>query len=171
MTGRVPILFPFPPSRHLRYIDDEEHIPPSMPFTKVFDLSRLAHTLGMPIVQIEELKTRIETKPLYGEEVDLVHPKEEELGGWSTWMMTNPEFFPKTGQTYKDVPVSNGRRCYQLDTYRISASSDTSLARTLFRFLVRSANLTLRPSLPRAYLCAYALHLQAEGRLAVDLAR
>ena len=128
MTGRVPIVFPFPPSRHLRYIDDEEHIPPSMPFTRVFDLPRLAHTLRIPIVQIDELKTRIKTKPLYGEAIDPIKPKEEELGGWSTWMITNPEFFPKKGQTLKDVPKSDGRRCYQLDEYRISASSSISCA-------------------------------------------
>lgn len=126
LTGRIPIVFPFPPSLHLRYIDDAEHIPPAMPFDRVFDLPRLSRSLGIPIVQIEELKTRIETKPLYGEEVDLVHPKEEEIGGWSTWMVTNPDFFPKEGQTLKDVRPAEGRRCYQLDTYRISASGRLS---------------------------------------------
>ena len=174
MTGRVPIIFPFPPSRHLRYIDDEAHIPPSMPFDHVFDLRRLAHTLGLPIVQIEELKTRIETKPLYGEPVDLVHPKEEALGGWSTWMITNPEFFPKEGQTWADVPASDGRRCYQLDTYRISPShlalslllSDPQACDT-FRSLSRALSLMSRPLvvdgvISRADVCARALDLQAQ---------
>lgn len=120
-TGRVPIVFPFPPSLHLRYIDDAEHVPASMPFARVFDLPRLSRSLDIPIVQIEELKTRIETKPLYGEEVDLVHPVEEEIGGWSTWMVTNPEFYPGPNGEEPKMSPPKGRRCYQLDNYRISA--------------------------------------------------
>ena len=119
MTGRIPIIFPFPPSLHLRYIDDEAHIPPSIPFDTVFDLKRLSKDLKIPIVQMSELKTRIETKPLLGETMDTVHPVQEEIGGYSIWMITNGNFYIREGQTEPQDGEANGRRCYQLDTYRI----------------------------------------------------
>lgn len=118
LTGRVPIVFPFPPSLHLRYLNDEAHIPPSINFDTVFDVNRLSKAIGIPIVQMSELKTRTSTKPLLGEaEPDAVHPQHEEIGGFSIWMVTNPEFYPNGDQPPKQV--SDGRRCYPLDTYRI----------------------------------------------------
>lgn len=110
-----------------------------MPFARVFDLPRLSRSLDIPIVQIEELKTRIETKPLYGEEVDLVHPVEEEIGGWSTWMVTNPEFYPAPNEEEPKMSPPKGRRCYQLDNYRISAfpPSPSPFLQPFGRLLVR----------------------------------
>lgn len=128
LTNRTPILFPFPPSLHLRYINDADHIPPSLPFDTVFDLPRLSYSIGIPLVRISELKTRVETKPLLGDQPDEVHPVEEEIGGWSIWMVTNPEWHKQKTQEQLDAEkeegvvkeVEDGRRCYQLDTYRIS---------------------------------------------------
>ncbi|CED83248.1 hypothetical protein [Phaffia rhodozyma] len=122
LTNRTPILFPFPPARHLRYIDDAAHIPPSLPFETVFDLPRLSHTIGIPLVRISELKARVPGKLLVGQEEDTIQPVEEEIGGWSIWMVTNPEWHkPKTSdqEEEQNKEIEDGRRCYQLDTYKI----------------------------------------------------
>jgi hypothetical protein len=86
LSGRIPILPPFPPS----------HTGPKsglLPFSEIFDLPLFSQTLGIPIIEWQDIKNTTNVNPnpeyidLYGDRWNGYYGGEsEELGCWSLWI-------------------------------------------------------------------------------------
>jgi len=89
-TGRIPILPPFPPDNaHL--VGGHGLSAGFITFSTIFDLPRLAHDIGLPIVEMHELKSmQPHTIKIYGVEEGLLEepPETDVIGCWSTWLTT-----------------------------------------------------------------------------------
>ncbi|EJU02539.1 hypothetical protein DACRYDRAFT_99657 [Dacryopinax primogenitus] len=90
LTGRIPILPPFPPDNaHL--VGGHGLAAGFITFSQIFDLPRLAHDIGTPIVEMHELKSmQPHTIKIYGVEEGLLEepPEMDVIGCWSTWLST-----------------------------------------------------------------------------------